>query len=58
MYKSFVDIIFMFNDKIKIMAKKGNGLKEPIKSLKEKQIEKRTKKEELKMLKRKKMQKN
>lgn len=48
----------MFNDKIKIMAKKGNGLKEPIKSLKEKQIEKRTKKEELKMLKRKKMQKN
>lgn len=36
------------------MAKKGNGLKEPIKNLKEKQLEKRIKKEELKMSKRKK----
>lgn len=36
------------------MAKKGNGLKEPTKNLKEKQLEKRIKKEELKIAKRKK----
>ncbi len=40
------------------MAKKGYGLKEPTKSLKEKQIEKKIKKEELKMSKRKKLHKN
>jgi hypothetical protein len=36
------------------MAKKGNGLKEPSKNFKEKQLEKRAKKEEIKVVKRKK----
>lgn len=48
----------MSNSKMKTMAKKGNGLKEPSKNLKEKRLEKRTKKEELKMSKRKKLQMN
>jgi hypothetical protein len=41
---------------MKIMAKKGNGLKEPSKNLKERRLEKRTKKEAQKMPKRKKSQ--
>lgn len=40
------------------MAKKGNELKEPGKNLKEKRLEKRTKKEALKISKRKKLQMN
>ena len=48
----------MSNIKMETMAKKGNGLKEPSKNLKEKRLEKRTKKEEQKMSKRKKLQMN